>query len=383
MPFDFDAPLARAGTDSVKWARYPDGVIPLWVADMDFAAPPAVQDALRERLGHGVFGYNQPTASQVEAVVAYLERKFAWRIEADWIVWLPGLVSGLNVACRAVGEAGDAVFTATPIYPPFLSAPRDSARRTVSAPLVRDSGGWLWDFAATDAVLGSSRAKLFLLCHPHNPTGRVWHEDELWQIAALAEKHDLVVCSDEIHNGLVLAPHCRHRLFATLTPELAARSITLLAPSKTFNIPGLGCAFAIIPERRLRQAFRAAMHGIVPHVNALGMVATEAALRSCDDWHAALLDYLRGNLRAVERAVAGLPGLDLRPVEATYLAWIDAREFAADHGIANPARYFEQHGLGLSDGADFGAPGFVRLNFGTRRALLDEALERLAQAVTG
>ena len=302
MKFDFDAPLERAGTDSVKWARYPGGVIPLWVADMDFAAPPAVLDALRERLDHGVFGYNQPTASQIDAVVGYLERKFAWRIDPDWIVWLPGLVSGLNVACRAVGAAGDAVFTATPIYPPFLSAPQDSARRAVSAPLVRDSGGWLWDFAATDAVLGSSRAKLFLLCHPHNPTGRVWHEDELWQIAALAEKHDLVVCSDEIHNGLVLAPHCRHRLFATLAPELAARTITLLAPSKTFNIPGLGCAFAIIPEHRLRHDFRTAMHGIVPHVNALGMVATEAALRSCDDWHAALLDYLRGNLRAVERA---------------------------------------------------------------------------------
>jgi cystathionine beta-lyase len=388
MSHDFDAVVERAGTDSVKWARYAGHagageVIPLWVADMDFAAPPAVLDALRQRIDHGVFGYNQPTASQVDTVVGYLERKFEWRIDADWIVWLPGLVSGLNVACRAVGAEGDAVFTATPIYPPFLSAPKDSCRRAVSAPLVRDSAGWLWDFAATDAVLGASRAKLFLLCHPHNPTGRVWNDDELWQIAALAEKHDLVVCSDEIHNGLILAPYRRHRLFATLSPALAERTITLLAPSKTFNIPGLGCAFAIIPDSGLRRSFRAAMHGIVPHVNALGMVATEAALSSCDDWHAALLDYLRGNLRAVERAVAGLPGLDMRPVEATYLAWIDAREFASDHGIVNPAHWFEQHGLGLSDGADFGAPGFVRLNFGTRRALLDEALARLAQAVTG
>ncbi len=383
MNFDFDAPLERAGTDSVKWARYPAGVIPLWVADMDFAVPPAIVAALQRRVEHGVFGYNQPTSSQVAAVVDYLERKFGWRIEAEWIVWLPGLVSGLNVACRAVGEAGDAVFTATPVYPPFLSAPVDSGRRVVSAPLVRDSAGWLWDFAATDAILGASRARLFLLCHPHNPTGRVWTEDELWQIAALAEKHDLIVCSDEIHNGLILAPYCQHRLFAMLAPELAARTITLLAPSKTFNIPGLGCAFAVIPEGTLRRNFRAAMHGIVPHVNALGMVATEAALVSCDDWHAALLDYLRDNLRAVERAVAGLPGLEMRPVEATYLAWIDAREFASDHGIANPARYFEQHGLGLSDGADFGAPGFVRLNFGTRRALLDEALARLGRAIRG
>jgi cystathionine beta-lyase len=330
-----------------------------------------------------VFGYNRPTAGQVDAVLGYLERHFAWRIEPDWIVWLPGLVSGLNIACRAVGDPGDAVFTATPIYPPFLSAPGNFGRRVVSAPLVRDSAGWLWDFPAVDAVLGASKAKLLLLCHPHNPTGRVWNDDELWQLALLAEKHDLVMCSDEIHNGLILSPHHRHRLFATLSPELAARTITLMAPSKTYNIPGLGCSFAIIPDSRLRRNFSHAMQGIVPHVNALGMAASEAALSRCDDWLAALIDYLRGNARAVERAVADLPGLDMRPVEATCLAWIDAREFAADRGIANPALYFEQHGLGLSDGADFGTPGFVRLNFGTRRALLDEALARLTRAVTG
>jgi cystathionine beta-lyase len=386
MKHDFDAPVERAGSDSTKWAKYagrdPD-VMPLWVADMDFAAPPAVIEALHRRVEHGVFGYNQPTASQIDAVVGYLERHFGWRIDPGWIVWLPGLVSGLNIACRAVGDPGDAVFTATPIYPPFLSAPENFGRRAVSAPLVRDSAGWLWDFPAVDAVLGSSKAKLFLLCHPHNPTGRVWNEDELWQLALLAEKHELVMCSDEIHSGLVLSPYHRHRLFAALSPELAARTITLMAPSKTYNIPGLGCAFAIIPDDRLRRNFRHAMQGIVPHVNALGMAASEAALSRCDDWLAALIDYLRGNARAVERAVAALPGLDMRPVEATCLAWIDAREFAADRGIANPALYFEQHGLGLSDGADFGTPGFVRLNFGTRRALLDEALQRLACAVRG
>ena len=382
--FNFDAPVERTGSDSFKWAKYAGrDIIPLWVADMDFAAPPALLAALHARVDHGVFGYNQPTSAQNAAVVDYLQQQYDWQIEAPWIVWLPGLVSGLNVACHAVGNPGDAVFTATPIYPPFLSAPEYSGRRVATAPLVRDSTGWLWDFPTVDAVLRTSQAKLFLLCHPHNPTGRVWNEDELWQLALLAEKHDLVMCSDEIHNGLILSPYHRHRLLATLSPELAARTITLMAPSKTFNIPGLGCAFAVIPDSRLRQNFRRAMQGIVPHVNALGMVATEAALSRCDDWHAALIDYLRGNSRAVERAVADLPGLDMRPVEATYLAWIDAREFAADKGIANPALYFEQHGLGLSDGADFGTPGFVRLNFGTRRALLDEALARLSRAVTG
>lgn len=381
--FDFDAIVDRVATDSLKWAKYagrggPRGIIPLWVADMDFASPPAVLRALQQRVDHGVFGYNVPTASQVDAVVAYLERHFGWTIEPEWIVWLPGLVTGINVACRAAGGQDDAVFTATPVYPPFLTAPGHGGRRLATAPLVRDSSGWLWDFPACDAVLRGSRAGLFLLCHPHNPTGRVWSEDELWQVALLAEKYDLVVCSDEIHSGLVLAPSVRHTPLAMLGPEIAARTITLMAPSKTFNIPGLGCAFAVISSDRLRRSFRAAMQGIVPHVNALGMVACEAALRDCDDWQAALVAYLRDNARAVERAVSALPGLDMRSVEATCLAWIDAREFAASRGVSDPAPLFEANGLGLSDGAEFGAPGFVRLNFGTRRALLDEALARLA-----
>lgn len=385
MRFDFDAPVDRTGSDSEKWAKYAGrDILPLWVADMDFAAPPAVIAALQERVAHGVFGYNQPTAGQVQAVVAYLARKFNWDIEPQWIVWLPGLVSGLNVAARAVGEAGDAVFTVTPIYPPFLGVPKNAGRPLLSVPLVQGERRWEWDFAAIEAALEKQPTKLFLLCQPHNPSGRVWDDAELDAIARLAAKHDLIVCSDEIHNGLVLSPSAspchRHRLFATLSPETAARTITLLAPSKTFNIPGLGAAFAVIPNAALRRKFTRAMAGIVPHPNLLGMAALEAAFTECDDWHAALIDYLRGNAAAVESAVAGIPGLAMHPVEATYLAWIDAREFAAARGIDNPAQHLEAHGLGLSDGAAFGAPGFVRLNFGTRRALLDEALKRLATA---
>lgn len=383
--FDFDAPIDRAGSDSEKWAKYAGrDILPLWVADMDFAAPPAVIAALQERVAHGVFGYNQPTAGQSEAVVAYLARKFDWGIEPDWIVWLPGLVSGLNVAARAVGEAGDAVFTATPIYPPFLGAPKHAGRPLLTVPLVQGARRWEWDFAAVEAALEKQPTKLFLLCHPHNPTGRVWDDEELATLARLAEKHDLVVCSDEIHNGLVLVPPAapchQHRVFATLSPKIAARTITLLAPSKTFNIPGLGAAFAVIPDTALRRRFTRAMAGIVPHPNLLGMAALQAAFSACDDWHAALIDYLRGNAAAVEAAVADIPGLAMHPVEATYLAWIDARGFAAARGIDNPAQYLEAHGLGLSDGTAFGAPGFVRLNFGTRRDLLDEALARLAVA---
>ncbi len=379
MSFDFDAPVERAGTDSEKWARYAGrDILPLWVADMDFAAPPTVIDALQSRVAHGVFGYNQPTASQTQAVVDYLLRQFAWPIEPAWIVWLPGLVSALNVVCRAVGEKDDAVFTATPIYPPFLSAPKHAERRLLSVPLIQGKHRWEWDFDAVDAALEGSSTKLFLLCQPHNPTGRVWDNAELETIARLAEKHDLVVCSDEIHNGLVLSPYHQSRVFATLSPEIAMRTITLMAPSKTFNIPGLGAAFAVIPNAALRKKFTAAAAGIVPHTNLLGMVALEAAFTQCNDWHAALLDYLRGNAQTVEQAIAKLSGLAMHSVEATYLAWIDAREFAQQRGIDSPAQYFEAHGLGFSDGTAFGAPGFVRLNFGTRRALLNEAVSRLA-----
>lgn len=374
--FDFDRPIDRAEAfrDSTKWNKYAGrDVIPLWVADMDFAAPPAVLAALHARIDHGVFGYSQPWPSLVEAVVEHLQREYDWTIEPDWLVWLPGLVTGLHVACRAVGAADGAVFTATPIYPPFLHAPANSARKTASVPLVRDEEGWTWDWAATDGALRAAHPGLFLLCHPHNPVGRAWREDELWQVLALAEKHDLVVCSDEIHCDLVLDPTRRHRPFAALSPEAARRSITLMAPSKTFNVPGLGCAFAVISDAALRRAFRSAMNGIVPHVNTLGFVACEAALREGAPWRAELLAYLRGNARCVEQFVAAQPRLAMTPVEATYLAWIDARGI----GIEHPQRHFEAAGVGLSDGADFGAPGFVRLNFGCRRALLETALERM------
>ncbi len=380
MGFDFDTVIDRSGGDSIKWNKYAGrDVLPLWVADMDFAAPPAVIEALHRRVDHGVFGYGGPWPSLVESVQEHLEREYGWRIEAEWIVWLPGLVTGLNVACRAVDGP---VLTATPVYPPFLSSPTLSGRKLAPVSLAQGDGGWSWDFVATEKALAESAAKLFLLCHPHNPVGRVWREDELARMAALAERHELVVCSDEIHCDLMLAGG-RHRPFATLSPQAAARSITLMAPSKTFNIPGLGCAFAVIPDAGLRRDFRHAMDGIVPHVNILGLVACEAALRHGGEWRVAMADYLRGNRDRVVRAVAGMPGLKMAPVEATCLAWIETT------GIEHPARFFEQAGVGLSDGRDFGLGGpgdayarFVRLNFGCPRTILDRALERMAQALS-
>jgi cystathionine beta-lyase len=382
---DFGAPVERIADrhpDSVRWQKYAGrDVIPLWVADMDYPAPPAVIEALRRRVGLGLFGYGQPWPSLVESVIEHCAREYRWAVDPDWLVWLPGLVSGLHVACRAVGQPGDGVLTATPVYPPFLSAPVESQRRLLALPLVKDDmgTGWGWDFAAADALMKAAR--LFLLCHPHNPVGRAWREDELWQLAALAEKHGLVVCSDEIHCDLTLTG--AHRPFATLSPEIAARTITLLAPSKTFNIAGLGCAFAVIPNPGLRRAFQAAMHGIVPHPNVLGLAACEAAYRDGGSWRAELLATLRGHAARVEQAIEAQPRLSMARVEASFLAWIDCRELGVEH----PAALFEQAGVGLSDGAAFG-PGrayaqFVRLNFGTTRALLDEALARIGRACAG
>jgi len=370
----FDTPIDRRGSDSFKWGKYAGrDILPLWVADMDFAAPPAVLAALHRRIEHGVFGYGGPWPSLTESVLAHLQGEYGWSIEPEWLVWLPGLVTGLNVACRAVdGE----VLTATPIYPPFLSAPHFSGRKLNRVDLALDNNRWQWDMAAVQQAT-TAATRLFLFCHPHNPVGRCWSRDELLALADYAERNDLVVCSDEIHCGLILDADKRHIPFASLSPAAAQRSITLLAPSKTFNIPGLGCAFAVIPNPALRRRFEQAMHGIVPHVNVLGLAACEAAFRHGGDWQRELIAYLRGNRDWVAATMASLPGVRMAPVEATYLAWIDVRDLR----LAKPAAHFEAHGIGLSDGADFGAPGWLRLNFGCPRATLDEALSRFERAV--
>lgn len=377
----WDAGVERRGSDSMKWGRYGTDVLPLWVADMDFAAPPPVIAALQARLDHGVFGYGLETDALNAAAVGYLQRRYGWQIQTDWLVWLPGLVSGLNIVCKAV-EGG--VFTATPIYPPFMSAPANAGHPLTTLPLLDTDAGWRWDFDAVDRQLGESDSKLWLLCHPHNPVGRAWNADELAQIAALAKKHDVIVCSDEIHCDLILKPGHRHTPYAMLDADAAQRSITLMAPSKTYNIPGLGAAWAVIPDAQLRAPFRHAMQGIVPHLNVMGMAATVAALNACDDWLAELLDYLRGNARLVEDWAAG-HGLRMHAVEATYLAWLDAGEVCRARGIGDIQQHFLQQGVALSPGRDF-APAcahWVRLNFGCSRALLCQALDRMSRALQG
>ena len=375
VSFDFDAPSSGARTANEKWDKYLTGRDPHVGGGHGFPLPPP---SSRPCAGGWttVFGYSGAPDELVEVIIARLREDHGWSVAPEWLVWLPGLVTGLNVTCRAVGGDGDDVLTAVPVYPPFLTAPRHARRNLIPVPLALDGGRWRFDLDRLRAAV-TPRSRLLLLCNPHNPVGRVFSRAELFEVAAFAERHDLVIGSDEIHCGLVLDAGKRHIPIASLSPAIAARTITLMAPSKTYNLPGLGCAFAVISNEALRRRFTRAMAGIVPHVNVLGFTAALAAYRDGGPWLAALLDYLRGNRELVLQAINALPGLSAAPVEATYLAWIDVR----GSGLPHPGKFFEDAGVGLSEGRDFAGEGFLRLNFGCPRSLLRTALERMDNAL--
>jgi cystathionine beta-lyase len=390
---DFDTPIDRSATASFKWDLYGPDALPLWVADMDFASPPPVIAALEARARHGVFGYSLVPDSMYEALGAHLTDRYGWRVERDWIVWLPSVVPGVSLACRAFAGPGEAVMLITPAYPPFLEELPAQGVRLVTVPSVRADaaaleGGsaatagatspWSLPLDEMEAAL-TPDTRVVVLCHPHNPLGRVWRRDELAAVAGFCRRHDLVLCSDEIHCGLIL-DDLAHVPAATLSDDAAARTVTLMSPSKTFNLPGLNFAFAVIPDADLRRRYLAAAEGLLPFPGCFALAAAEAAYRDGGPWLEELLDYLRGNRDLVERFVAEeLAPMTTTHVEATYLAWLDARGI----GFADPARAFREAGVALSDGVDFGAPGWLRLNFACPRSTLDEALARMKKAVEG
>lgn len=383
---DFSLVIDRRNSHSLKWERYRgQDILPLWVADMDFAVPANVLSALHKRIQHPIFGYTTTPPELVGAFQHHAKRLYQWSIQPDWLLWLPGLVCALNVACRLFSGT---VFTATPIYPPFLSAPNFAQRRLCRIPLLEpqaaqpatdhmapDTLQWRWDWDALETQLQEAPAdSVLLLCHPHNPVGRVWRADELSRLAALTARYRVTVVSDEIHCDLPLTAN-PHTPFA----HFADNAITLMAPSKTYNVPGLGCSVAIIPDARLRARFNRAMAGIVPHVNTLGFTAACAAWGEAESevWRQGLLAVLRQNHELVFSTVSDLPHCTMSRAEATYLAWIDVRSLQ----LSNAAAYFAEHGLGLSDGSEFAAPGFVRLNFACPTATLNDALQRFRHAV--
>lgn len=379
MAFDFDIPFDRTGGDSNKWLKYGPGVLPLWVADMDFAVAPAIVDALQARLAHPVFGYGLAPDSLREALVAEMAARYDWHITVDDIVLLPGVEPGFNMALKAFLAPGDGVLVQPPVYAPMLQAPLNWGLRRVEAPLQPGvDGGWEIDPAAFAEGLDGSRA--LLLCNPHNPLGKVFTRAELEGIAAGCLARDTLIISDEIHCDLLLDGR-RHVPIASLGDEVAQRTITLMAASKAYNIAGLKTAFAVIQNPDLRARFAAGRLGMVDSVNVLGLAATQAAYTHGEPWRAALLDYLQANRDLLARLVAEhLPGVTMRAPEGTFLAWLDCSAL----NLADPQRFFlEQADVALSAGQDFGAAygQCVRLNFGCTKLVLTQAIERMAAAL--
>jgi cystathionine beta-lyase len=376
MAFNFDEWIDRRHSDSAKWNKFSDAVLPMWVADMDFRSPPCILEALQARIQHGVFGYGARPHALIDVITERLAARYQWRIKPEWLLFLPGVVAGLNLCVRAFTTASALTIAPTPIYPPFRKAALFAQRNQINAPLRLQEKRWVIDLDALTASM-TGNEKLFMLCNPQNPGGTVYRRNELEQQLAFAQRHDLVVCSDEIHCDLLLEPGAKHIPFATLGEDAAQRSITLLSPSKTFNIAGLGASVAVIPNAELRRKFKAARTGIVPEVDVLALTAAQAAWRDGEAWLQALLVYLRANRDKLATAINSIPGLNMQPPEATYLGWVDAGGL----GVENPAEFFLDAGLGFSPGADFGEKQFVRINFGCTAAVLDEAIRRLQNAV--
>lgn len=368
----------RRGTGAEKWDRYAGrDVLPLWVADMDFRAPQEVLAALEGRVRDGVFGYTREPPGFAPTLAAHLRERHGWTIDPAWVVGTPGVVTGLAVSARLLSAPGDEILTFTPVYPPFLTLPPLADRRVIRVPLAQVETAWTIDWDALEAAPGP-RTKLFWLCHPHNPTGTVFSAAELVRLAEFATRHGLTVVSDEIWSDLILDEResAGHVPFASLDHPAARAAITLVAPSKTWNLAGLGCAAAVVRQADFRTRWRAAGGGLVPMVSPLGYAAAEAAWRDGDPWRRRLLAVLRLHQRLVQAAVADIPGLSTVPAQATYLAWIDCRAT----GVADPQAACEAAGLGPSDGREFGAPGFIRLNVACPTRRLEAALARLRRA---
>lgn len=384
----FDAQIDRRETGSLKWDRfalqqdeYGREVLPLWVADMDFSAAPEILDALHERVDHGVFGYTKPWNAAENAVIEYLAGRHGYAAEASWLHWIHGCVPALNVFARAFGQDGE-ILTCTPVYPPFLTAPQWQGSKLATCHLMLRDERWTFDTAAMEEVV-NDRTRAFILCNPHNPVGTVFKRSELEWLADFCCRHDLILCSDEIHCDLVFEG-ATHIMTATLGGAIAERTVTLHAPSKTWNLPGLSAAYAVIPNRRLRARFAEAARGFVTEVNALGYTGLMAAYGVGEPWRRKLIQYLTGNRDWLYAFVAAelLPWMRFdQQMEATYLAWLNV-EGMREQGIRDPHAFLlSKAGVGLSPGVDFHDGRFLRINFGCPRSVLVEAMERIRDAL--
>jgi cystathionine beta-lyase len=392
MPFDFDRIIARRQTNSIKWTVYPEDVLPMWVADMDFSAPEPIISALHAAVEHGVFGYEMPGQALRQSVATRMKALYDWDVDEQSVLPVTGLVSGFYAAASALCQPGDGYLIQTPVYMPFNSIQQNLGVIRQEAQLTRVAEGQTiryeidWDGFEKAFNSGGSKTKMFLLCNPHNPSGQVYTREELLKMAEFCLKNDTVMVSDEIHSELLLAG-AKHTPMAALSPEIAARSITLIAPSKTFNIAGLFCGFAIIPNPELRQSYQTVVERMTLHVASLSLVAAQAAFSGeCDAWLKELNAYLTQNRDyLVDFVKKNLPDMRVTIPEATYLAWLDCSELVNSGKInGNPYQFFlKEAKVALNDGAAFGNGGenFVRLNFGCPREMLKDGLERIQKAL--
>ncbi len=371
----------RRNSDSIKWRFYGDDVLPLWVADMDFTSPSEVIQALHERVTHGVFGYAAESRTLAELVVERMQRLYGWKINLDDILLLPGVISGFNLICQAVTQPGESILIQPPIYPPFFEAAKNAGTREIQCGLIRQNdGGYEVDFAAFINAIQPD-TKCFLFCTPHNPVGKVYNRQELLTIAEICLAQHVIICSDEIHSDLVYSGH-QHIPIASLDKEIGKHAVTLIAPSKTFNIAGLDCSILICENKELMERIKAAKHGILGGVNVLGVTAAVAAYRHGQPWLDAILKTLEENRDFLCKNIKEtMPKIKVNPPQATYLAWLDCRTTGIE---GDPYEYFLKNAkVALSCGSIFGkeGEGFVRMNFGCDQSILEEALKRMRQSM--
>jgi cystathionine beta-lyase len=392
MPTDFDRLINRRQTNSLKWTAYEPDVLPMWVADMDFAVPAPITTALHTAVDHGLFGYEMVSLALRQSVAARMKQLYGWDVDESAVVATTGLVSAFYAAAQALCAPGDGYLIQPPVYMPFNDIQKHQGAIRQEAPLVKAlQGGRLryeidWEVFEKAFHRGGSQTQMFLLCNPHNPTGQVYTREELAKMAAACLKNGTVIVSDEIHSELLLGGAV-HTPIATLSPEIAQQTITLIAPSKTFNIAGLFCGFAIIQNEALRDRFKAEVERMTLHVASLAQVAAQAAFSGeCEAWLAELRAYLTGNRDFLAAYIEKeLPEIRMTLPDATYLAWLDCSALVASGRIqGKPSDFFLKHArLALNDGSTFGTGGdpFVRLNFGCPRATLLEGLERMKKAL--
>ncbi len=374
----FDTVIDRSNTGSIKWHKFDKDVIPMWVADMEFATPDAVTKALHERIDHPILGYTTAPDSLVSVVNQYCLNRHSWSIDNECLSWVPGVLPAITALCQLAGQPGDEIISFPPVYHPLLEIPIKTGRKRIDVPMLYRDHTWHIDFASLENAFTDKTAAL-LLSSPHNPMGIVFTEEELYRLAALCTEHNVMLVSDEIHCDLILNKTKKHIPTALAAKEFSQCVATIMSPSKTFNLAGANCSFAHIARPEWLEKFNTEINYTVPLVPTLSYVAAEAAYSSGWEWHEQLISYLRGNHAYLVDRINNTDGLSMDPVDATYLAWIDTRKL----GIGDAYEFFKNAGTGLSPGSQFGDKNYQRLNFACSRSQLESGVSRMIDAVNG